>query len=420
MPILPLIIATVIPVVVLYVIYALDLYKMGAFHWVLACFAWGLVAFLLARTVNRYVYFQGYFTVLEIQRYFAPVVEELLKAAILVYLVRRPNFTYFVDGAIYGFAVGIGFAVFENWEYILVQPDAGFGVAVSRVISVNLMHASATAMVGIALGLARFRRTGGHIALLLGGLGGAILLHMTFNNLVTRDIPGPLLVYSTVLGFAAVGFIAFVIFRGLAEQRKWIEESLGMDDRVTSSEAKVVHRIEDIGELLKPLRQTFGDKKGDQIEAFLMIEARLGIQRKTLEKLPDPKMRAGVEKLMADLRVQLENARRQVGAYAMLYVRNIFPEDTSPVWNLLENRIQERIVARQETPGGANLFTSLNQRIATGSANAGSTTTPRPIDNSGSSTNQAEAAKPASAEPVVSWADKIKANKDKKSGSEGA
>jgi len=361
------VIATLIPLVTLYVIYALDLYKMGAFRTVLLCFAWGGIAFLLARTVNRYVYFQGLVTLENIPRYFAPVAEELLKALILVYLVRRQNFTYFVDGAIYGFAIGIGFAIFENYEYILANSGAGFGTAVSRVISTNLIHASATALVGVAFGLARFRRTAGHFIWLATGLCAAILLHGLFNNVVTRDIPGPILLYSAILGFAGVGLVAFLILRGLAEQRQWIEEKLGGADRVTRGEARLVHQLADVHEILEPLRQIFGEEKADQIEEFLTAQARLGILRKTLDKLPDEKMRRGVEKQMDEMRLEMDKARRLVGSYAMLYVRKIFPEEGSPLWGLMENRIQERVAARP-TSGGANLFASLGQRMAERSA----------------------------------------------------
>ena len=112
------IIATIIPLVFLYLIYTRDLYGTGAFRYVIYCFFWGAAAYVLAAYVNTWVEGTGLVTRLQVVRYTAPVAEEILKALILIYLVRRPQFTYFVDGAIYGFAIGIGFAVFENYQYI--------------------------------------------------------------------------------------------------------------------------------------------------------------------------------------------------------------------------------------------------------------------------------------------------------------
>jgi hypothetical protein len=241
--------------------------------------------------------------------------------------------------------------VFENYEYILATSDAGLGTAISRVLSTNLIHASASALVGVALGLARFRRTAGHVGFMLGGLAMAILLHGAFNNLVTRLSGGMVLVYSAVLGLVAVGAIVFIIFRGLGEQKRWIEEKLGMADRVTAQEAKVVQRLADAHELIEPLRTIYGDQKADQIERFLTLQAQLGIKRKTLDKLPDEKMRQGVEKEMDKLRAQMEEARKAVGPYVMASVRILFPPETSPVFNQLESRLQERM-ATQTVSGG--------------------------------------------------------------------
>ncbi len=361
MNIVALVIATIIPLIFLYIIFALDLYKVGTFRYVLLCFVWGGIAFGIATYVNRGLYFSHWVSRDNIVRYTAPIAEEILKALILIYLVRRPNFTYFVDGAIYGFAAGMGFAVLENYQYILGAPGSELGTAISRVISTNLIHASASALVGIALGMARFRRTAGHIGLLTAGLLVAMLLHGLFNNLVSRVTDGPILIYATGIGFGGAAFIAFSIKRGLAEEKRWIEQTLGMADRVTGQEAAAVQKLETVTDVLAPVVKMFGQEKADQIEKFLVMQARLGILRKTLEKLNDEKMKKAVENQMAGLRTEMDEIRRSVGAYTMLGLRNIFPEQASPLWGRLENLIQERVAARPAS-GGANLWAALGQR----------------------------------------------------------
>ena len=52
-------------------------------------------------------------------RYGAPVVEELFKGAILVYLIRASKIGFNIDAAIYGFGLGAGFAIIENLYYFL-------------------------------------------------------------------------------------------------------------------------------------------------------------------------------------------------------------------------------------------------------------------------------------------------------------
>ncbi|MCP5087475.1 MAG: PrsW family intramembrane metalloprotease, partial [Rhodobacteraceae bacterium] len=193
------IIATALPLVVLYLIYRLDLYATGSFQLVMACFVWGIASLAMALFLaNRLTLDWGWVNQQTLTRYVAPVSEELLKALFLIFLVRRAQFTYFVDGAIYGFAVGMGFAIIENALYLSKTPDVS--LAMSRVISTNLMHATATSMVGIALGRARFHRAGGRFLWLLAGLATAIAIHAGFNNLVTRVNGRFLLLYAAAAG----------------------------------------------------------------------------------------------------------------------------------------------------------------------------------------------------------------------------
>ena len=63
-------------------------------------------------------------------------------------------------GAIYGFGVGIGFAVAENIFYLSNDAQgAGPMLAISRVLSTSLMHATASSLVGISLGGLRRKPT---------------------------------------------------------------------------------------------------------------------------------------------------------------------------------------------------------------------------------------------------------------------
>jgi len=362
MQILAYVIATIIPLLSLYTIFGLDLYKTGEFRTILMCLMAGVVAFEMASLINRTTINQGWLARMEVVRYSAPIVEEILKGLLLWYLVSRPKFTYFVEGAVYGFAAGIGFAVVENFQYIGSAGSAGFAVAASRVISTNLIHASTCGILGIALGLARFERGSRKIQFSAAGLLAAMLLHVGFNNMVTRVNSGLLLVYAASCGLVGAGVIAFLIRRGLKEEKAWIEEKLGMTDRVTSGEVAIVQRLEKAHELLKPLAERFGDKKAAQIERFLIIQARMGILRKSLDKLSDERMKRAVEDQIYKLRAEMDDSRRQVGSYAMLYLRHTIPENASPLWGRLEALIQERAASPRPAGSGMNVWETLKLR----------------------------------------------------------
>ena len=356
-------IAIAIPLLSLWLIYKLDFYKTGNFKIIVASMFAGLAAYLLASQGNKFTLNQGWLDRLEIIRYSAPILEEILKGIILWYLVTRPRFAYFIEGAVYGFAAGIGFAVIENYEYITAAQSSGLMLAISRVISTNLMHAAATSVLGIILAEARFSKNKFNGLMLgMGGLAIAMALHILFNNVATRVENGLLvLIAAGGIGLVSAAVIAYIIKQGLKRGKTVLEESLSMADRVTSGEAAVVTRMESVDDILKPLAERFGDKKAAEIKEFLTKQARLGFLRKSFERLTDERMKQGTEKEIAKVIKEVDIARRKVGSYAMLFLRQTFPEDSSPIWGRLEGLIQERAAARPAT-GGMNLWSNLKTR----------------------------------------------------------
>src|ERR1051325_8714067 len=56
-------------------------------------------------------------------RYISPVIEETLKTLFVLYALRRHLMGFLVDAAIIGFAIGTGFAVVENIDYLRSVAD---------------------------------------------------------------------------------------------------------------------------------------------------------------------------------------------------------------------------------------------------------------------------------------------------------
>jgi CRP-like cAMP-binding protein len=309
------------------------LYASGAFRTVAICFVWGLVSFGLAYGINtaslNFISVTLFLTVT------APIIEEILKSSVLVYYIRRPDFTYFVDGAIYGFASGTAFSVFENYFYLYME-GGELAVAIGRVLSTCLMHGTTSALVGISLGWFRFQRRTGRTFSLIGGLAVAMFFHMAFNRVVAAGSGWLLLATAAGIGFVGAGTVGLIMRQGLREEKAWIEEKLSMAVGVTPGESEIVHRLEDLEEVLQPFTQRFGPEKARQVEEFLLKQAQLGIKRKALEKLTDERLRHETQVQIERLRVEIDAVRQTVGVYIMIYLRGIFPQETSPLWDRLE------------------------------------------------------------------------------------
>jgi RsiW-degrading membrane proteinase PrsW (M82 family) len=347
---LPIAVSVGVPLVFLYAVRRLDLYASGGFGLVVGCFVSGLLAFVLAYFVNTGALrglvglgLTAAAALLALRTVVAPIVEEVAKSVGLVGAVRRPDFTYFVDGAIYGFAAGTAFAIVEN-VYYLSRAGAGetLGLSVNRAFSTSLMHGTASALVGVALGRYRYRR-GNHRALALAfGWAAAISLHMSFNRLVNR---GPLtsldIAAAMLIGFAGVGLVAGFILWGLREEQRWLRESLGAAVGVTAGESAMVQQLRDLQTLLEPVELHFGPAKRRDAEAFLRLQARLGLKVKGAEMAEDPAQRAALLAQVADMRAQMDVLRRRVGVYCMSFIRSILPPEGEPIWDRLSLAVAE-------------------------------------------------------------------------------
>jgi len=378
--VLAVLIAAGIPAVFLLIIYTLDLYASRTFRLVLVCFGWGaLGAFGLAYAANTYVGFpllqrlsQDPLVLLTIT--FAPVAEEIAKSLSLFYVSRRSEFTYFVDGAIYGFAAGIGFSVIENFLYISRNPQTGIALALVRAFSTCLMHGTASGLVGAAVGRFRFQKRSGKGLALVGGWVAAILLHVTFNAVSQTDFvsEGLVVPLSVGIGLAGVGLIAFFITLGLREQRQWFAETLDRKMGVTGAEVRAAQAYATIDEVLDPIIEQF-PLQAEQVELLLLRQAQMGIKRKVQQQVDDPKLQERLGEEVAQLKLEMERLRKEIGPYVMTYVRMVFPEGMLDLWNRLEllaaqsgppdmQRWAKMLTAEESGAPGRSIFERLREK----------------------------------------------------------
>jgi len=215
----------------------IDLYEREELKYVIPVFAWG---FLVATTVS--LFFNTLFAVTlgtvvrdaQVVEFFtavlvAPVVEECAKGlalliafavALLVSLRRGAlKFSGVMDGIVYGSAVGFGFAIAED---ILYGVQFGEELFVVRRVFGGFAHAAFTSLTGIGIGLIPWVRSWALKVLLpILGLGGAILLHATFN--FAGALFGPL---AYVIGFLVLLLYVLIIVVWLAVERRTIREEL--------------------------------------------------------------------------------------------------------------------------------------------------------------------------------------------------
>jgi RsiW-degrading membrane proteinase PrsW (M82 family) len=359
------VVAVSVPLLFLYLVRWLDLYASGSFQAIVICLLWGVAAFILSFQANTFAFrFVGFGLLVALV---APIIEEILKSLILIYYIRRPDFTYFVDGAIYGFASGTAFAVLENLLYLGRGGSyTSLSVALSRAFSTSLMHGSASALVGVSLGRLRFGRGFTRMASVLLGWAAATALHITFNNVVNLGNGTLTLLLAVAIGLGGVGFTAAFILWGLSEERRWLRETLGLQVGVSAGESAAVQQLNNLDPLLAPIGERFGPDKRKQVEALLRLQAQLGLKRKVQEMTPDSKLRTEMDAQVTALRQEIDIVRRDLGLYCMAYVRSILPPETEPIWAHLG-----RTLATSETSSARSVWSTLSDKMEKGGRSLG-------------------------------------------------
>ncbi|MBN2305810.1 MAG: PrsW family intramembrane metalloprotease [Anaerolineae bacterium] len=335
-------IAIIIPALVIYLFITLDVFGTGKANTILLCAAWGAVAaYQIAVWVNNAVIDTGlsYETLTKIT---APIIEEILKSLILLYLIRQPSFRYIVDGAIYGIAVGMGFALSENlFVYLPGSGSAVLGTAISRTLSTSLMHAAASGLVGLSLG--RLRRTTAarrNVWPVL-GIGLAIALHVIYNNVVSELNGIMLLLVAVGTGIGGGVLIAWQINQGLLEEKRRFSHTLGLDLDVSTGERKAVQQlgVASMETIFRELGEFFGTEHITLIRHLLVVQANIGILQNNLSSPVSDRLRAAWLAEITEYRAEIERTRNTLNAPVRLFLQTVFPGDDATMQTALNEEL---------------------------------------------------------------------------------
>ncbi|HEX5265121.1 MAG TPA: PrsW family glutamic-type intramembrane protease [Phenylobacterium sp.] len=214
------------PVVVLLIVFErLDVFRLVSTGSVVAYAAAGAALAALSYVANGHVMDGLPIGFTDYSRYVAPVIEETLKALIIVGLFALDRIGFKLDAAIAGFAVGAGFSVFENGYYLWLFREANLGVWIVRGFGTAVMHGGATALFAVItheFSEHQAHRQGRHSRLypwvFIPGLAVAIVVHSAFNHL-----PGdPLLAMLAAMVVIPITLLA-VFSKGGATAHDWLE-----------------------------------------------------------------------------------------------------------------------------------------------------------------------------------------------------
>jgi RsiW-degrading membrane proteinase PrsW (M82 family) len=208
-------------------------------------------------------------------RYAAPVIEEGMKACVMIYLFRTNRIGFLVDSAILGFAVGAGFGVVENFYYLYMAADAQIAVWVVRGFGTAIMHGGTMALFGVMAQTLTERQMKINPLLLVPGFIVAITIHSVFNH-----FPGtPIL---TTLGtLLALPPIFLVVFQKSARSmHEWLEVDFDEDALLLQQINSGEFTESRIGRFLQDLKQKFPGTVVVDMLCYLRLYTELALRAK--------------------------------------------------------------------------------------------------------------------------------------------
>jgi RsiW-degrading membrane proteinase PrsW (M82 family) len=307
----------------------LDSFKLVTLRSVLSALAAGAGAALAGGALNAWVLEATGLALPVYSRSVAPVVEEVLKAAFVAWLLRRGRIGFLVDAAILGFAVGAGFALVENVEYLRALAEPRLLLWLARGFGTAILHGATTAVFAIlAKGLADRHPRRSALAL-VPGLLAAAAAHALYNHALVSPLLAALLL---LVGLPLL--VVLVFERSERATREWL--GVGLDSDLELVESITSGRALDtrVGEYLRSLKERFPGEVVADMLCLLRIQAELAIRAKGLLLAREAGLEAPVgDDVRANLR-ELRYLESSIGRTGLLALHPVLSRSGRDLWQV--------------------------------------------------------------------------------------
>ncbi|TNE36813.1 MAG: PrsW family intramembrane metalloprotease [Alphaproteobacteria bacterium] len=305
-----------LPVVVfLYVLYHLDSHRLLSpfrVYWtmVFGVYAAGIAFFsniflLDLLDVDRITY----------SRFIAPNIEEGLKALVLLYLFRTNRVGFLVDAAILGFAVGTGFAVFENMYFLLNATGLHVGDWIIRGFGTAIMHGGAIAIFALITQHITDRHLKTHLIYYVPGFIAAISIHSLYNHFPVSPL------WSTLIALLTLPTVFYLVFRkSEVSIHNWLEADFRAHEEMLEQMISGEFPHTERGRFLLDFQTVFEGPIVDHMHTYVRIHTELIINAEGIllarEDDVDVEVDPEVKRKVLDLH-DLEQKIGQTGLLAM-------------------------------------------------------------------------------------------------------
>ncbi len=307
----------------------LDSYKLVSMRTVVAMVASGVFVAALSYGINVVLLRATALDIETFKRYVGPVVEELGKGLVIVALIRAHRIGFLVDAAIFGFAVGTGFAIVENVYYQLLIPDAGIGIWIVRGFGTAIMHGGTTAIFAV-MGIAMLEQK--KLAVVVAFLPGfllAVALHAAFNHMFLS----PKL--STLAVLIVLPPLLYAVFqRSEKAVGDWLGQGFDADTEMLALINSGSLSDSPVGKYLHALKDKFQGPIVADLLCYLRLYTELALRAKGILMMRENGFEVPVDEETRAKFTEMRYLERSIGKTGALAIRPMLHMSHKDLWQL--------------------------------------------------------------------------------------
>lgn len=310
-------------------LFLLDSFKLVKVRLLLVCLGWGLISAGIAYVLNTGLanHFSLDFDTLS--RYVAPAVEEAIKAGMVFFLIARRQIGFMVDAAIYGFAIGTGFALAENsWYYWQLGHDFNTILAIVRGFGTAIMHGGTMAICAIIV-IEGVQRSSKLLSSATTGLLAAMMIHTLFNQFMVNPFVQTMLI---IILLPLVFYFVFMI--STSQLQKWLEVEFSNEVDMLKMIRKGRLKDTKAGNYLSSLKEHFDPEVLVDMYCYFSLYLELSIKAKRNLLLQESGIPVIIEPDIKDKLAEIKALRKMIGKAGEMALMPLVRMQHRELWKL--------------------------------------------------------------------------------------
>lgn len=319
-----------LPVVIfLLLLVYLDSYRLVRMRLVLALIAAGGLVAAVCFFLNGELMTLLRMDLARYSRWVAPVVEESLKATVMVWLIRKDRVGFLVDSAICGFAIGTGFALIENLYYLYLAADTSLVLWLVRGFGTAVMHGGVVALFAVMTQTMSTHSLRIRIWHCLPGWVLAISIHSVFNHFFVSPVVQTV---GTVLILPPIMYLVFRISE--RNTHDWLQTDFDEDSALIRVIDSNDFGHSPVGLFLGQLRDKFDGVVVADMLCYLRLYTELALRAKGLLLMRENGLDVPLDNETRAKFAELSYLEHSIGTTGCLMMRPFLQMTRKDLWQL--------------------------------------------------------------------------------------